>query len=574
MRILSIETGIRCNQGCLFCYQRDYRLSGRGPRDPDTAALLGKLALGRREGYEGVGFSGGEPTAREDFPYLVARARGMGYRRVALTTNGVRLADDTYRRLLLAAGLDAIGWSIHGATAATHDALTGAPGSFDAALRGLTGALADASQARQRLDVNVFTLVSRRNAHELPELCARLRGLGVRLFILQPIVASRGTLTEAGALALGLDELLAAVRAAVAPAARLDYRVKPFNVPVCLLGADEDGPLPSGFELERHAIRVFRGHERQRPEESRLAAPSGFVRLMACGACELRAACPGLHGTLVPQAALRRVVRAALDQRAPGAEAWLGGLELADTETLADAVAATRAAGAERVVLCTGGTSLLGDGFLGAALAAGPDELRFVLHRREPRSGDLRRATRGNLATVHTALLRLAANPAGGGVLRSVGMLLERSERATQAAELADLVAAGAQAVHLEVAPEDPAPEERLADALRLLMGAMRPHRWARQARCTLDLPAPVDVLPEWQRRAARAVCEVTDVRGRFVHSVLSGPSFGWVVDSLPQVAMPADFHAPARWPTGTLGPLVLEPEEAAPLPRTSQGEG
>lgn len=564
MRILTIETGIRCNSNCLFCYQRDYRASGVRPRDPDTDDLLERLALGRREGYDGVGFSGGEPTARDDFLRLVQRARELGFQRIALTTNGRRLADPAFRGALLAAGLNGVGWSIHGATAATHDALTGVPGSFADAERGLVASIDEARRAGRRLDVNVFTVVTRRNAAELPALCACFRERGVRLFVLQPLVYARGTLADVAPLALPLGEAVDAVRAALADAPRLGYRVKPFNLPVCLFPG-EGTPEARGLEIERHRLRVFRSHERSAPGESRLPTPSGFVRLAPCTGCPLRETCPGVQGSLTPQVALLRELRRALSLRPPGAEAWLGGLELASADTLAAAVAAARGAGADRVVLCTGGTGALGGDLWPALAAARPDAVRFVVHRREPRSGDLRRATRGNLALVRVGLERLAALPEARGVTREVGLLLERSERTAQEAELGALVAAGAQAVHLEVAPRDVEIGERLVDALRLLMGPFRRHPWARAARVTLDLPAPVSALPSWQRRAAAAACDVDDVRDRFVHTVFTGPGFGWLCDSVPPVALPGDHDATDRWPPDVVGPLVLTPAEAPP---------
>ena len=76
MNWLSIETGYRCNNACLFCYQRDYRTAGCGPVPPDTAELTRKLVLGREQGFQGVGFSGGEPTARSDFVTLVESGDG------------------------------------------------------------------------------------------------------------------------------------------------------------------------------------------------------------------------------------------------------------------------------------------------------------------------------------------------------------------------------------------------------------------------------------------------------------------------------------------------------------------
>jgi len=83
-----------------------------------------------------ISFTGGEPTLRRDLPEFVAYAKGRGMR-VNLITNGIRCARREYVAALQEAGLDSAQVSLEAADAATHDAITKVPGSFERSVRGV-----------------------------------------------------------------------------------------------------------------------------------------------------------------------------------------------------------------------------------------------------------------------------------------------------------------------------------------------------------------------------------------------------------------------------------------------------
>ena len=47
----------------------------------------------RKDGAESIGFIGGEPTLHPKLPEMITLAREKGFKRIALCTNGSRLAD-------------------------------------------------------------------------------------------------------------------------------------------------------------------------------------------------------------------------------------------------------------------------------------------------------------------------------------------------------------------------------------------------------------------------------------------------------------------------------------------------
>ena len=125
-----VRVNFHCNQGCDFCF-----VSTHLP-PPDRRDVEREI---REIGGVGgiIAFSGGEPTLSSDLEDLVALAKEAGVREVELQTNATRMADDDRAARLEAAGVDVAFVSLHGATAAVSDRVTGAPGTHVRTLAGL-----------------------------------------------------------------------------------------------------------------------------------------------------------------------------------------------------------------------------------------------------------------------------------------------------------------------------------------------------------------------------------------------------------------------------------------------------
>ena len=83
----------RCNNRCVFCAVGDR--PSQDARLPDVLAALKRY---RDRGYRLLDIDGGEPTLHQDLLAVVAAARELGYERVALITNGRRMAYAAYAR--------------------------------------------------------------------------------------------------------------------------------------------------------------------------------------------------------------------------------------------------------------------------------------------------------------------------------------------------------------------------------------------------------------------------------------------------------------------------------------------
>jgi MoaA/NifB/PqqE/SkfB family radical SAM enzyme len=422
-RTLSLETGIRCGNQCGFCYQLAWREAGRLP-DPDFNSLAGRMEWGREHGFEEIGLSGGEPTIRKDFIDLLRHARKMGYTRVSVTTNGRRFQNESFARQALEAGLDGIGWSLHGPEAALHDRLVGRDGAFEQVLRGLANVSRIAGELQRRVEQNLFTLVNRHNADRLPQIGRLALKHSIRLLVLQPVIYSKGNLASAASLSLPLSDLVAAIRDAARCAAREGWFVKPFNLPPCFLT-----DVAGGIEHQRYPVEIFRYQDSRAAGESHPAPGIGFVRLDRCAACLVERACPGLHQSLLPPDVLLRLHldtlalpgnrtgsghldaaasgsgdgnrgaaslgstagrRIAADGTSAGAAVWTAGLELLDPPSLERFLARLRASARDGTVrVYHGGDSVAGPRFLPTLAAAGVAELCLLARLGEPGSSDL-----------------------------------------------------------------------------------------------------------------------------------------------------------------------------------------
>lgn len=247
----------QCDNRCLFCAQR-----GLGTTGVDTSGA----ALARaRDHAEELIFTGGEPglLGEEALEALLSEAKTLGFRQIALQTNGRWLAAPGRVARLARAGLTSLHLSLHGAEAGVHDYHVGVPGGFVQTLSTFGAARA------LGLSVVVTTVLTRSNYRVLDPLPRLLRNSGAQAWnVLVPRTAgAMGQVFDRvmPRLAMALPFALRAVDAAV----RQGLPAFIQGAPSCLLG-----PM---------ALRALE-------DDQRAYAP-------VCDGCPSRAHCPGVDAT-------------------------------------------------------------------------------------------------------------------------------------------------------------------------------------------------------------------------------------------------------------------------------------
>lgn len=234
----------RCNNHCRFC-----AIGNRIKENLPLETVLEILARYHAQGITQLDLDGGEPSLHPDLLAIVSRAREMGFAPVSVTTNGRRLAYRDFARALLKAGVNNLLFSIHGPTAASHEAETQAPGSFEETMEGLKNVL---ELRGPGVTVAVNTTLSEGNFRSLPELARQMVELRVDQMNLQ-------FLTPFGRAEAGVvpdpDEAAWVVRQVIADLGhRMKFQV--INLPYCHLRGVESHVAQDLGKLSRTMVFV------------------------------------------------------------------------------------------------------------------------------------------------------------------------------------------------------------------------------------------------------------------------------------------------------------------------------
>ena len=296
---------------------------GRYTLETATAALV----KAREEGFSELSLQGGEPTIFPDLVPLVAEARRLGFEFIGMVTNGRKLKDPDYTRALLEAGLDGISASLLGPDAETHDALSAAPGAFDALVEGLRNASEIAAQLSRTVKVNANMITSARSVDTIAEQVRLLSTLGVQTGALH-LVRFTGLASDPGVvgpLRFDIRRLPEALTRAFAEADRAGFRLHATDVPLCLHGRLDVREV----ELLLQRSRVSRHHFEAAAYRYDVTT-HGHAAPDVCRSCMLRNACPLVPPEYLPEdpaKALRPLTSASV---AAEVERVLGALDPAE----------------------------------------------------------------------------------------------------------------------------------------------------------------------------------------------------------------------------------------------------
>jgi len=176
-RNLELNLGKVCNNRCIFCLDGNASKAARKWLPVRRARI--ELEAARRDGVESLGLLGGEPTAHPRILEIVRAARDSGFRRIALASNGLKLADADFAAALVESGVTRVGISIHGHRAEIEDFLSGRKGNFDRKVRAIENLLGLHRAGRLPHNVSLNAVLTRYTFKRMAPFCAFFKKMGI-----------------------------------------------------------------------------------------------------------------------------------------------------------------------------------------------------------------------------------------------------------------------------------------------------------------------------------------------------------------------------------------------------------
>ena len=244
---ISLTMEFRCNLRCVHC-MIEGTMDRLAPESPEKFKQLLVYNAAHRK-WKGLILTGSEITLLSDLPLLARAAREAGFEHVRIQTHGMHLAREDYCHELVEAGIDEYFVSVAGPDAASHDAITTVPGSFEKTLRGL-----EYLDRFNGVTTITNTVVTTESYRLLPAVVERLRHLD-RLLQMEFWVYWPMSETDEKQLIASHHDVLPYLQEAIAKARQYGRTVEVKNFPECLLG--EYGDALNNAQPQLHIDPAF-----------------------------------------------------------------------------------------------------------------------------------------------------------------------------------------------------------------------------------------------------------------------------------------------------------------------------
>lgn len=131
-----------------------------------TPKIMLDMEQARKEGFQRLEFTGGEPAIRKDIFKLISHARKLGFKDIGIGTNGNMFYYPDLCRRFVDSGLNKICLSLHGHSSKLHNSITRTPGSFEKTISGIKnivsypGVMIEAATVATRLNYRYLEDIS------------------------------------------------------------------------------------------------------------------------------------------------------------------------------------------------------------------------------------------------------------------------------------------------------------------------------------------------------------------------------------------------------------------------------
>lgn len=275
--LLDLIVGYDCNLACDYCTISP----AMRPRALSAARIEQALVLARRDGFDRLSITGGEPTIRADLLAIVRRARTLGFADIKLQSNGLLLGTGRNLDRLVEAGVTRFHVSIHTHEAAAYDQMVGRADAWPHMVAGLR-ALVD-----RGLVPVADVILTRATVPRLGGAVAWLHGLGVRAIHLWFVSLTDHNRDNVDSMPR-MTEAVPPMREAFAYGRDHGIDIRSLHVPRCLLGDDHG----HAWDPAAEGVRVVSPDATFDLRTSKL---TGQRHVPACAGCAFESRCPGVR---------------------------------------------------------------------------------------------------------------------------------------------------------------------------------------------------------------------------------------------------------------------------------------
>jgi len=182
MQIKNVEINIGkvCNNNCRFCMSGQDEARRLGFVDKKT--ILGEIKDKAKEGYNSVGFLGGEFTLHPDILEILGAAKQNNFAIIHIISNGRKYQDKFFLHKVIEAGANRFSVSIHSHLAKIEDYLTQRKGSFQEKLKGIINLLDYYKQGLIKNNISLNLVMNKLNVGSLDQFILFFSRLGIKNF--------------------------------------------------------------------------------------------------------------------------------------------------------------------------------------------------------------------------------------------------------------------------------------------------------------------------------------------------------------------------------------------------------
>ncbi len=163
-----------CNARCLFCSQGDFDKSKNASFD----SIIKEIYKAKKNGYQKLGLSGGEPTVRNDLIEIIKAAAKIGFNFIRIQTNGIKLSNFDYAKKLKEAGLRFCKFSFVSDDPKIYDKLVSINGAYERSIKAIENMI----RLKVRTGNNI--LINKYNYNKLDRLINFLLNKGISNFVI------------------------------------------------------------------------------------------------------------------------------------------------------------------------------------------------------------------------------------------------------------------------------------------------------------------------------------------------------------------------------------------------------